>query len=313
MKTSGFNASTLGQRRGNSLYRKVSVISLIVALMLASLPVASVFAAPPTQGGGGGSNLEDSWGNKLRQLQAEVTFFNNFQTKPGQNRNAGNVGQYLDKYRATLAAAQGLVVSGSGFDSNGRVTNENQARQSNQLLGQYLSAIRGLKNKIGNASGDENNAGNNNSGGNAGIPVTGGTANTNQNAGQNNNQNNSPAKVWGGQFRELQAAQAWFNNFHTKPGKDRNSEDISRYLDQYASALRGAYSIIANGSPSSNVQNNTGGEGQAVTQSWGNGRQQLAMYLSMMRGLREKIAEGGRDNNRNTNNNGGDTTGGATQ
>ena len=68
--------------------------------------------------------------------------------------------------------------------------------------------------------------------------MTGGDA-TNNNNNQTatlNNQNSSPAKTRGGQFRELQAAQAWFNNYHTKPGKDRNSEDISRYLDQYASA-----------------------------------------------------------------------------
>jgi hypothetical protein len=306
MKTSGFNASTLGYRRGNSLYRKLSIVSLIIALMLASLPVASAFAAPATQAGGG-SNLEESWGNKLRQLQAEVTFFNNFQTKPGQNRNA-QVGQYLDKYRTTLAAAQGLVVSGSGFDSNGRVTNEGQARRSNQLLGQYLSAIRGLKDKIGNASGDENNSNTGNNGGNAGIPVTGGATNTNQNAGQNNNQNNSPAKLWGPQFRELQAAQTWFNNFHTKPGQGRNSEEISRYLDQYASALRAAYSIIVNGGANTTAQNANGSNGQGASLNRGTPQQQLAMYLSMMRGLREKIAEGGLDNNRN--NNGNTNTGG---
>ena len=291
------------------MYRKLVVASLIIAMLLASMPVAGVLAAPPTQQGGGGNNgqsngLEESWGNKLRQLQAEVTFFNNFQTKPGQYRNPESVGQYLDQWRSALAAAQSLVVSGSGFDSNGQITNQNQAKQSNQLLGQYLSTIRGMKDKIGQGGGDNNNGNNNTGGGNtAGIPVTGGAANNNN---QGSSQNSSPAKTWGSQFRELQAAQAWFNNYHPKPGKDRNSEHISQYLDQYASALRAAYAIIANGAPNSNVQS-TSSDGQSITNR-NTGQQQLAMYLSMMRGLRQKIAEGGGDNN--NNNNGNNNTGG---
>ena len=300
MKRCGFYASTVGDQGGISLYRVLVVASLIAALMLASVPVASVVAAPPAQQGDG-SSLEESWGNKLNQLQAEVAVFNRFQTKPGLYRNAGNVGQYLDKWRGALTAAQSLVVSGSGFDSNGQVTNQNQARQSVQQLGMYLSMIRGLREKI--AEGGRNNTGNNNSSGNnntdntgLGIPVTGGDANNNN---QNTNQNNTPAKQWGSQFRQLQAAQAWFNNYRTKPGQDRNSEEISRYLDRYASALRAAYSIIANGGITA-----TAGDGQTtVNSNKDDARQQLGMYLSMMRGLREKIAEGGRDNNGNNNSN----------
>src|SRR5215213_9566826 len=320
MKTNGFHAS-VGDQGGNSLYRKLLVASLIMALLLASVPVACVFAAPPSQQGGGDKDLEQSWASKLSQLRAEVAVFNNLQTKPGQNGNNANIGQYLDKYRAAIAAAQALVVSGSGFDSNGRVTNQNQANQSVQQLGMYLSTIRGLRQKIaeGGRDNNNNNNGNSNNGNNtnanngAGIPVTGSSAdNNNQSSGQNNNnnnQNNSPAKIWGVKFRELQAAQTWFNNFRTKPGQNRNSERISRYLDQYAFALRQANAIIVNGA-NSNGQGNNGSNGQTLTQSWGTPQQQLAMYLSMMRGLRQKIAEGGNNNNNTgTNNTAGNNTG----
>ena len=306
MKTNGFHASTLGDKGGNSLYRRIVTVSIIMTMLLAALPVASVLAAPARGQGTSQNKTEAEWANKRSQLAAEVWFFNNFQTKPGQSGFNGNQGQYLDKWRAALAAAQALVVNHDGFDSNGRMTNENRANQAVQQLAQYLSLIRGLKDKIGEASRNNNNTANTNNSGNAngsaapGIPVTGGSANNNQNnPNQNNNtQNNSPSKMWGTQFRDLQAAQTWFNNFRTKPGQNRNNEKISRYLDQYAFALRQAYAIIVNG-PDANTQSNNGSNGQGNTRTWGTPQQQLAMYLHMMRGLREKIAEGGNDQNDN--------------
>lgn len=327
MRKTRFDASTAGDLRGTSLHGKLIAVSLILALMLASVPLASVFAAPPLQqgtgtgngqqgNGTGNANLEQEWGNKRNQLAAEVAVFNNIQSRLGQSGASGNQGQYLDKYRAALAAAQTLVVNQGGFDFNGRVTNENRANQAIRQLAQYLSTIRGLKEKMASGSNAGNNNGGNNAGNNngVGIPVTGGSAsnNNNQNSAQNNNQSNSRARIWGNQFRQLSAAQTWFNNFQIKPGQNRNSEQISRYLDQYAFALRQANTVILNGSPNSSGQGGQG-EGQGLNQSWGTGRQQLSMYLSMMRGLREKIEQGGNDNrnnNNNNNNNAGNNNGG---
>jgi hypothetical protein len=320
MKTNGFDASFGGGSVGSSLSRKVFAALLIIALLFASVPAISAFAAPAAQGQTPGSGLEQDWGNKISQLRAAGAWFDNFQTRPGLNRSCGNMGQYLDRFRVALASAQALIVSGNGFNSSGQVTNDNQARRSVQQLGTYLGTMRGLRQNItegnNNASANCGSAANNNQSatqGNSGpgIPVTGGAGTTNntnnqnnnqgnnqnnnqgnnQNNNQSNNQNNnqsnnqnSPAQIWGGQYRELRVAQSWFNNFRSQPGLARNNDRMSQYLDRYAFALRQANALIVNGSNSN---------GQTVTRNWGTPQQQLAMYLHMMRGLREKILQGG--------------------
>ncbi len=318
-----------GDKIGESLYQKWIVASLIIALLLGALPTNRVLAAP---GPGQNRDLEQAWANKRSQLATAVAFFDNFQTKPGQDRNAGNMSQYLDRYAAAMAAAQALIVNGSsGFDSNGQVTNQNQANHSLRQLEDYLSIMRGLRKKIAEGGGknnsNSNNGGNTNGGNNSGnntqgnngvgIPVTGDTEtsnNTNQNFGQN-----SLAKVWGNQFRELQAATVWYNNFRTQPGRMRNANQqakLQQYLDRYAFALSQASAIVINGSLNSNGQSsnnnatgrtNNGSNGQNATSGWGSSQQQLAMYLSMMRGIREKIAGIGTHNTTTTTSGGQQT------
>jgi len=333
MKNNRSRAYITGGKFGESLYQKWIVASLIIALLLGALPTNSVFAA---LGPGQNRDLEQGWANKRSQLATAVAFFNNFQTRPGQDRNAGNMSQYLDRYAAAMTAAQALIANGSnGFNSNGQVTNENQANRSLRQLENYLSMMRGLRNKIAEGGGNTNrnnnngnNVGNTNGGNNAGntngnnngvgIPVTGGNDtnnSTNQNFGQN-----SPAKVWGNQFRELQAATVWYNNFRTRPGSMRNSNQqakLQQYLDRYAFALSQASAIVINGSLNSNGQSsnnnatgqtNNGSNGQNTTSSWGSSQQQLAMYLSMMRGIREKITGIGRHNTTTTTSGGGQQT-----
>jgi hypothetical protein len=275
--------------------KRFYLVFLIAALLLASFPVAGVFAAPNFQDDGpDGNDLEQSWTNKLSQLQGEIAFFNNFRTRPGQNRNNEDVARYLDRYSAAISAAQSLIVSGSGFTTTGEVVNQNQARQAIRKMNEYLSLMRGLREKIATAGGNTVNNNNFNTGSNSGvgIPVTGGDAETTVNQ---NNTGTSLASTWGDQWRQLQAAQAWFNRFRTRPGQDRNNEEISRYLDRYAFALQQANAIIAGGVDNTNNQPN--GNGQGSNLGWGTPQQQLAQYLHMMRGLRQKIAQAGGSNN----------------
>jgi hypothetical protein len=122
------------------------------------------------------------------------------------------------------------------------------------------------------------------------------------------------------QVRELR--QAWFNNFRTRPGQDRNSERISRYLDQYAFALSQANALLVGGGTNGQSNNASGqgdnangqenGNNPGANQSWGSPKQLMAQYLGMMRNLRAKIAAGGNANNNNNNgNNGAGTSTGA--
>jgi len=321
MKTNGFHASTIGGKR-------IFAVSIIVALILASVSAMGVFAAPTKISGG-----------QLRELGAAMRWYNNFRSQPGRFNSASDqakLQQYLDQYAFALRQAQALLVnggsnsngqgnnsngnnaSGQGGNSSGQGSNQNGRNQSaEQQMATYLSMMRGLRDKIMSVSGSGNNGNNagNSSGNNAGagIPVTGNSTasnsqsnnqSNNQNNNQNNNQSKTPSQIWGGQFRELQAAQTWFNNFRTKPGQNRNSEAISRYLDQYAFALSQARAVIAGGSTSNGQQSNSNGSnGQGNNLSWGTPQQQLSMYLHMMRGLRDKIAGGGNNNNSSNTNN----------
>jgi len=270
------------EESGKLLYRRMLVISLVLALMLAAIPVASAFAQDDTP-----NNLEAEWGNKLRQLAVEVSIFNNFQTKPGQFGNNANQGQHLDKLRATLAAAQALVVNQGGFDANGQMTNQNRGRQAVQQLGNYLSLIRGLREKITSGSGNNNNtnvAGSSNNGQNNGQTAIQNNQSNNQNSVRNNS---NSSNFSGDQLQSLRAARAFFNNFQTQPGRFRNASDreqMQRYLDLYASALRAAETIVVNGGFTTTT------DGQQV-QGTGNqsAEKLLSMYLHMLRGLRERL------------------------
>lgn len=269
---------------GKSLYRRVLAIALVLALMIAAIPVASAFAQDDAP-----NNLEDQWGNKLRQLAIEISFFNNFQTKPGQFGNDAKQGQYLDRYRAALAAAQSLVVSQGGFDGNGQMISQGQANRAVRDLGNLLSTIRGLREKIRNGDGTNTANIQNNVTANNNNPSVISNNNNNQNANANNASNSM--NISGQQIRSLQAARAFFNNFQTQPGRFRNAADreqMQRYLDLYASTLSAAETVVVNGGLTTT-------DGQQVL---GTGNQSperlLAMYLHTLRSLRAKIAGAGR-------------------
>jgi hypothetical protein len=119
----------------------------------------------------------------------------------------------------------------------------------------------------------------------AAIPNTGGQASTLNNT--------VLAKVWGVQFRDLEAARAWYNNFRLNPANLISSSDPAKtqqWLDQYAFALRQADAIIVRGSTAltnnnNNNQSNTSGERTSA-------QQDLATWLHMMRDLQVKLTSG---------------------
>ena len=95
-------------------------------------------------------------------------------------------------------------------------------------------------------------------------------------------------KVWGGQFRELQADRAVFDKIKSHPAEIKNASkpaEIQQYLDQYAFALSQGEAIVLHGSPSAaaDVKVNNRFERSLTAQ------QELATYLHMIRGLREKL------------------------
>jgi hypothetical protein len=93
--------------------------------------------------------IQREWTVKRSQLAAEIAFFIDFRTRPGESGTDGNQGRYLDMYRAAVAQAQSIVANHDGFNASGQVIDADRASQSIQQLADALRMIRGLKEKLG--------------------------------------------------------------------------------------------------------------------------------------------------------------------
>lgn len=94
--------------------------------------------------------------------------------------------------------------------------------------------------------------------------------------------------VWGSQFRDLQSDRVFYNNFKShreEINRSASAAEIQQYLSRYAFALQQAESIVLHGTPGSTltVKINSRFERSRTAQ------QDLAAFLHMMRGLREKL------------------------
>jgi hypothetical protein len=155
MKAKRLYALAAVNTAGEPFYQKMLMALLILALMLASLPVASAFAAPesrrrPENFG----NLEKDWKIKLEQLPAEGLFYNQVRFYPSDFEDADDLAQAWDllhQHGAALRQANTIVFNHAGFDSEGKVTNEWQAYKSVQDLGEALRLMRVARQKIADA------------------------------------------------------------------------------------------------------------------------------------------------------------------
>lgn len=134
-----------------SFYQKMFVVSLILALMFASVPIASVLAAPAADGTVIPKDMAREWNSKLRHLQAEGIFYTTVRLYPAEYEDLDDLAlaqDYLNKFGFVYLQANTLVTDHVGFDTRGRVTNEIQAADTLHQLGEHLKAMRGFKAKM---------------------------------------------------------------------------------------------------------------------------------------------------------------------
>ena len=152
MKTNRLYVLALDQQPGKFLYSKLFMVSLIIALIFAALPAASVFAAPASgQNAAINSGLEQEWKNKLNHLRYQGLYYENIRLYPADYEDLSDLARahyYLEKYGVALRGAQTVVLNHTGFDLEGRVINEVQAAESARQLAEYLHMMRGLRDKI---------------------------------------------------------------------------------------------------------------------------------------------------------------------
>jgi hypothetical protein len=152
MKTNGLFIFAADSRHWRSLYPKMVFVSLILALLFASLPVGSVLAAPASdEQPWENIDLEKEWNNKLRHLRTQGFYYDHVRLYPADFESRADLAlaqMYLDKYGFALRQANTVVFNHYGFDFEGNVTNERQAYETIHDLAMYLQMMRGLRDKI---------------------------------------------------------------------------------------------------------------------------------------------------------------------
>lgn len=152
MKTKRSYALTASYQHEGLFSSKLFVAALIVALLFASFPAASVLAAPASDRDIT-ENIDEAqgWQDKLNHLRWAGFYYDHVRFYPADFENRSDlarVHELLEKYGVALRAANSIAVNHAGFDFEGNVINERQAARSVRELAMYLHIMRGLRGKI---------------------------------------------------------------------------------------------------------------------------------------------------------------------
>ena len=156
MKTNLLSISINKEEAGRSIVQKLLMASLIVALLFASLPVYGAFAAP-ANAVNSVNDFEQQWEKKTEKVRVYGIFYERVRVYPADFEDRSELAQahdYLNQYGAALRRAQTILLNRAGFDSRGRVINENLADQSLKDLSTNLRTMRVLKGKLDALEGD---------------------------------------------------------------------------------------------------------------------------------------------------------------
>ncbi|MBI3161701.1 MAG: hypothetical protein HYZ23_04295 [Chloroflexi bacterium] len=145
-----------------SIFKKTVLTALAVALVLAALPLTSVFAQGPNppQGEVTNEKLEEIWSHQLERYErfgkafddvdAHVAKIQGFIDKAkAEGKDVTAVQAALDAYAAALKSAKpkyeglnGIVNSHQGFDANGKVTDLEKAKSTVKEFAEQMKEVR---------------------------------------------------------------------------------------------------------------------------------------------------------------------------
>ena len=151
------------------LFRKTILFALVLVLGLAATPFVSVSAAgendptPPPQGQISNERLARIWARQLRiydRMGRTDEFIERIQKlsdrAKGNGRDVSAVQAALEAFKAAAKDAQpvyesikGIKNSHQGFDSNGKVTDPEKAKETVQSMHEKFKAIRETMNGTG--------------------------------------------------------------------------------------------------------------------------------------------------------------------
>jgi len=136
-----------------SVRSKMFVLSSVLAVGLASMPVTSVFAASAAAPNFANHNVARVWGSQFRELQADRVIYNNFKSHRDQfssSSSPAEIQQYLNQYAAALRQAEAIVLHGSPSSTTTVTVNSRfeKSRTAQQDLARFLHMMRGLRAKL---------------------------------------------------------------------------------------------------------------------------------------------------------------------
>lgn len=150
MKPQLLSASINREEARRSSFQKMLMVSLVVALMLALLPVQGAFAAPASASAVG-ADLAKEWKDKNEHLQDFGLFYERVRVYPADFKNPAEharAWELIHRYGSALRAAQTVALNRTGFDEKGRVLNEKQADQTLKELAGYLHEMRSIRKNL---------------------------------------------------------------------------------------------------------------------------------------------------------------------
>jgi hypothetical protein len=154
-----------------TLFRKTIFVALVVVLSLAAMPFMSVSAAgdyeptPPPRGQIRTERLERVWARQLR-IYERMGRTDEFVAKvqklidraKANGKDVSAVQAALDAFKAAVKNAQptyesikGIINSHQGFDSNGKVTDPEKAKETVKAMHEKFKEIRDAMNGTGKA------------------------------------------------------------------------------------------------------------------------------------------------------------------
>ena len=154
-----------------TLLRKTILSALVLVLGLAAMPFVSVYAAgendptPPPQGQISNERLERVWARQLRiyeRMGRTDEFIERVQKlidrAKANGKDISGVQAALDAFKAALKDAhpiyesvKGIINSHQGFDTNGKVTDPEKAKETIKAMHEKFKEIREVMNGTGKA------------------------------------------------------------------------------------------------------------------------------------------------------------------
>jgi hypothetical protein len=127
------------------MLQKVTVFAVLIALILALFPTSGALAGTGLQA----NQLEQQWDKYVQNVEKMAVAHdkidakaNKWLTQKKHSQFKTQIANHLSVYHSNLDAANAIINTHDGFDSNGKITKLSVANETVNHLGFHLSVLR---------------------------------------------------------------------------------------------------------------------------------------------------------------------------